>query len=88
MRKILIMLLCLFMIGCSLNEEYEEVEKSEKEDLEVKEEFNYGIFNDYYNLALKKVSGMTKEEKVGQMIFARLPQSNVKEVINNYHVGE
>ena len=50
MRKILIMLLCLFMIGCSLNEEYEEVEKSEKEDLEVKEEFNYGIFNDYYNL--------------------------------------
>ena len=87
MRKILIMLLCLFMIGCSLNEEYEEVEKSEKEDLEVKEEFNYGIFNDYYNLALKKVSGMTKEEKVGQMIFARLPQSNVKEVINNYHVG-
>lgn len=87
MRKILIILLCLFMIGCSLNEEYEEVEKSEKEDLEVKEEFNYGIFNDYYNLALKKVSGMTKEEKVGQMIFARLPQSNVKEVINNYHVG-
>lgn len=81
MKKFLI-ILCLFcLVGCTFKEEKEDIKE------EVIEKIDYGIFNDYYDKALKEVSNMTKEEKIGQMIFARLPQSNVSDVINNYHVG-
>ena len=87
MKKILI-ILCLFcLVGCTLEEKVDNDDLIEEKEEEVIEKVDYGIFNDYYKLAMDKVSSMSIEEKVGQMIFTRLPQSNVDDVINNYHVG-
>lgn len=87
MKKIIFIILCLLcMVGCNngvnIDEFDSEVGVKKEED-----KVNFGIFNDYYDLALNKLKSMTLEEKVGQMIFARLPQSNVKNTINNYHIG-
>lgn len=89
MKKVLIFILCLLcIVGCNNNVKNDGVSNDKVIDKEEEvDEIDYGIFNDYYDLALKKVNSMTLEEKVGQMIFARLPQSNVKSAINNYHVG-
>ena len=85
MKKFLIILCLLCLVGCTIKEG--KIDKEEKKDEEVVEKKNYGIFNDYYDLALEMVSEMTIEEKVGQMIVARLPQGDVNSVIDNYHVG-
>lgn len=85
MKKFLIILCLLCLVGCTIKEG--KIDKEEKKDEEEVEKKNYGIFNDYYDLALEMVSEMTIEEKVGQMIFARLPQGDVNSVIDNYHVG-
>lgn len=83
-KLLLIILLLICMVGCTFNED----EIKNQENVNDKEDVvDYGIFNDYYELALKKVNNMTLEEKVGQMIFARMPSGNVKSVINDYHVG-
>ena len=87
MKKILLIILCLFcLVGCDdviLNDEVDDnvVIDNSKDDID------YGIFDDYYDSALMMVKKMSLEEKVGQMIFSRMPQSNVLDVINNYHVG-
>ena len=88
MKKFLLIIISLcLLVGCNI--EKEDIDKKDNiNDIEeIKEVVDYGIFNDYYDLALKKVNNMTLEEKIGQMIFARLPQSNVLNVINDYHVG-
>ena len=86
MKKFLMVILCLLcMIGCSdvdLNEDLDS-----KVDVNKEEKVNYGIFNDYYDLALNKLNSMSSEEKVGQLIFSRMPQSNVEKAIKDYHVG-
>ena len=87
MKKLLLIILCLFLlVGC------DEVVLNDAVDDNVvidnsKDDIDYGIFNDYYDSAIKMVKKMSLEEKVGQMIFARMPSSGVNEVINNYHVG-
>ena len=89
MKKFLLIIVCLLcIVGCTFNnDEKVDVSKEISEDEVVEKRDNYGIFNDYYELALKKMKTMSKEEKIGQMIFARMPQKDVKDVINNYHVG-
>ena len=89
MKKFLIIICLCLLVGCSGNVKNDDIvnDKVIDNEEEVKEIVNYGIFNDYYDLALNKLKSMTLEEKVGQMIFARLPQSKVKSVINDYHVG-
>ncbi len=82
MKKFLITVLCLLcLLGCSNNiNKKQDSLKKEEQVIEEKEDKNIKI-------AKEILESMTLEEKVGQMIFARLPQSNVESVINNYHVG-
>lgn len=89
MKKFLIIICLCLLVGCNSNVKDDDIDNDKVIDKreEVLEKMDYGIFNDYYDLALNKLKSMTLEEKVGQMIFARLPQSNVKGVINDYHVG-
>ena len=97
MKKVFVIILCLICLtGCSIDKLFNEEKGSKEEQIEKKEEIteekkksdiDYGIFNDYYDLALKKVESMTIEEKVGQMIFSRMPSKDVESVIKNYHVG-
>lgn len=37
--------------------------------------------------ALEKLSGMTLDEKIGQLLFARVPEANIIEDLNEYHLG-
>ena len=46
-----------------------------------------GMFCKYYELAYKKMCQMTLEEKIGQILLVRLPNSNVEEVIEKYKLG-
>ncbi len=87
MKKLLIIILCLIcLVGCDdvvLNDEIDN-----KEVINTKEEkINYGIFSDYYDLALNKLNSLSVEEKVGQMIFSRMPSSDVDRAVKDYHVG-
>ena len=85
MKKILIILCLLFLVGCD-DAVLKDLEDS-KVDINKEENVNYGIFNDYYDLAIEKLNSLSLEEKVGQMIFARMPSDNVDEAIKDYHVG-
>ena len=89
MKKFLLIIVCLLcIVGCTFNnDEKVDVSKEISEDEVVEKRDNYGIFNDYYDLALKKLNSLSLEEKVGQMIFSRLPSSDVDRAIKDYHVG-
>ena len=45
------------------------------------------LFSDYYGRAAEILDGMTLDEKVGQLLFARAPEMNIKSVATNYHLG-
>ena len=87
MKKLLLIISCLcFLVGCDdvvLNDDV-----ADKEAINTKEEkINYGIFSDYYDLALNKLNSLSVEEKVGQIIFSRMPSSDVDSAVKDYHVG-
>lgn len=46
-----------------------------------------GIFSAYYVKAYQKLLSMTEEEKVGQMILARCPETDAAQVAAQYHLG-
>lgn len=46
-----------------------------------------GMFKQYYKLAYDKVSKMTLDEKIGQLIIARYPTSNALEDLKKYNLG-
>jgi beta-N-acetylhexosaminidase len=46
-----------------------------------------GIFSAYYQKAYEKLKTLTKEEKVGQLLLARIPETNQVEDIQTYHLG-
>lgn len=46
-----------------------------------------GMFKQYYKLAYDKVSKMTLDEKIGQLIIARYPTSNAIEDLKKYNLG-
>ena len=46
-----------------------------------------GIFSDYYEKAYEKMSAMTLEQKVGQVILARYPSSDAYETAKKYYLG-
>ena len=43
-----------------------------------------GIFKKYYNLAYNKLLTMTLDEKIGQLLLVRYPESNQSEILNTY----
>ena len=46
-----------------------------------------GIFSKHYEMAYNKMQKMGLEEKIGQILLVRLPNSNVEKVIEEYKVG-
>lgn len=46
-----------------------------------------GIFSKYYTKAYSKLSTMTLEQKIGQMILARCPSQSAATSIKKYHLG-
>ena len=44
-------------------------------------------FSEYYPTAEKVLKNMSLEEKVGQFLFARVPERNATEEIDTYHLG-
>lgn len=92
MKKIALIFICLFFIcGCMNENKQDEVVdeiKDEEVKLNIPDSYNdNGIFIDYYEDAYEKMKSMTMEEKVGQMIFARMPQSGELEAIEKYNIG-
>ncbi|MBR5027174.1 beta-hexosaminidase [Candidatus Saccharibacteria bacterium] len=45
------------------------------------------LYGAYYERAAEILDGMTLDEKVGQLLFARAPEMNIKSVATNYHLG-
>ncbi|MBC8062013.1 MAG: beta-hexosaminidase [Clostridiaceae bacterium] len=61
---------------------------AEKENIDIpKYLVDNGIFFDYYVASYKKLSTLTIEEKVGQLILARCPQKDAIASITNYKLG-
>lgn len=46
-----------------------------------------GLFKDHYKQAYQKLETLNKEEKVGQLFLARVPENNQIEDIKTYHLG-
>lgn len=46
-----------------------------------------GIFSDYYELAYNKIKEMTLDEKVGQLLLVRYPNSNSEKLLKQYGFG-
>ncbi len=45
------------------------------------------LFSDYYDIAKEKLKSMTLDEKIGQVLLVRYPESDQIEVMNKYHFG-
>ena len=58
-----------------------------KEIIPVKEELDYGIFNEYYEDAKEIVSSMSIEEKIGQLFLVRYYRDYIDEYKNYYPGG-
>lgn len=81
MKKLLIVILCLIcLLGCGNKDIGNDKQNDSKNEELIVEDKDISLIKE-------KISTMSLEEKVGQIIFARLPQKNVEIVINNYHVG-
>lgn len=48
---------------------------------------NNGIFSDYYTFASNKLKELSLNEKIGQMLLVRYPDSNQKELLKKYGFG-
>ena len=46
-----------------------------------------GIFSDYYELAYNKLKELSLDEKIGQLLLVRYPDSNQKEILKKYGFG-
>ena len=84
MKKILIVLLVVFIIctGCGKEEK-----KTVLQDKVWSEEVLDDLFFDYYQEASEVMEKMTLEEKVGQLFLVRYDAWSAKEQIKNYYPG-
>ena len=46
-----------------------------------------GIFSEYYEKAYQKMSDMSLDEKIGQMLYARCPDQDAVAIAQQYHLG-
>lgn len=56
-------------------------------DVSLDEWQDNGIFSNYYKLAYEKMKSFTLEEKIGQILLVRYPESNPVEELLKYHFG-
>ena len=84
MKKILIVLLIVFIIctGCGKEEK-----KTVLQDKVWPEEMLDDLFFDYYQEASEVMEKMSLEEKVGQLFLVRYEYWDVKDQIKNYYPG-
>ncbi|MBQ2909759.1 MAG: beta-hexosaminidase [Bacilli bacterium] len=90
MKKILILIIMLVAIvgGCYfVFKDKDEVIQPKEIIEEFPEEETNDIFNEYYNDAVKLMSDMTLEEKVGQLFLVRYDTSTAGKQITNYYAG-
>lgn len=66
---------------------YEVTPTSTTEDGISKSWLDKGIFSDYYILANNKLKQLSLEEKIGQILLVRYPESNQKEELSKYQFG-
>lgn len=59
------------------------IEASDTGDIPAEYKDN-GIFSDYYELAYNKLKELTLDEKIGQLLLIRYPDSNQKEILKEY----
>lgn len=48
---------------------------------------NNGIFSSYYVMAFNKLKELSLEEKIGQLLLVRYPDSNATNILNTYKLG-
>lgn len=46
-----------------------------------------GIFSDYYDLAYEKLEELSLDDKIGQLLLVRYPDSNQEEILKKYNFG-
>lgn len=63
----------------------EPLKKDSKEYYNIFE--NEGIFKNYYKKAFEKLNTMTLKEKIGQLLFVRIPDENQITPIKDYNIG-
>ena len=49
--------------------------------------FDAGLFSNFYKLAYQKLETLTKEEKIGQILLARVPTTNQIADLQNINLG-
>lgn len=59
----------------------------EQEELFPKEWNDQGIFKNFYSKAYKKLQSLSLEEKIGQLLLARVPEDQQLEDIQTYYLG-
>ena len=93
MKKILISLVVFLMVvGCGSKSVSDKKVSSKKKDSDavtsVPSDYDdSGIFKDYYESAYNKLSSMSIDEKIGQMLLVRMDDTRVDSIINDYHVA-
>lgn len=93
MKKILISLIVfLLVVGCGSKTVSDKKVSSKKKDSDavtsVPSDYDdSGIFKDYYESAYNKLSSMSIDEKIGQMLLVRMDDTRVDSIINDYHVA-
>ena len=93
MKKILISLIVfLLVVGCGSKTVSDKKVSSKKKDSDavtsVPSDYDdSGIFKDYYEAAYNKLSSMSIDEKIGQMLLVRMDDTRVDSIINDYHVA-
>lgn len=91
MKKVFIIILILVMIsGCNSNKDskVKDKKKNTNDTVSVPKDYqDNGIFKKYYEAAYKKLSSMSIDKKIGQMLLVRMDDTKVESIINDYHVA-
>ena len=86
-NKIINNYLVLFDLYKNNDEEILNIEENIKENEYPEEWMDDGIFSEYYTDAYKKLEMLTTEEKIGQLLLVRYPDSNADEILKEYKFG-
>ena len=77
---------CFYMTGC-ITKNKKEIIKENRNNSEETIINDNGIFSKYYSLANNKLNTMSLDEKISQILLVRYPDTNQKEILENYQFG-